>query len=83
MRELCRLEFGAGAEAGARRLLGDKHCSDGGVLKYLELRRLFIIAALPNSRKNNTGLVALHCAKPKVRGKTFEFDLRHVLAFYE
>ena len=64
MRELCRLEFGAGAggEAGARRLLGDLCCSDCGVLKYLELRRLFFIAALSNSRKNNRGLIALHCA---------------------
>ena len=41
MRELCRLEFGAGAEVGARRLHGDICCSDCGVLKYLELRRLF------------------------------------------
>ena len=43
MRELCRLEFGAGAEAGARRLLGDICCSDCGVLKYLELRHSRIV----------------------------------------
>ena len=57
MRELCRLEFGAGAggEAGARRLLGDLCCSDCGVLKYLELRRLFFIAALSNSEKKTGG----------------------------
>ena len=83
MRELSRLEIGAGVEVGARRLLGDICCSNCGVLKYLELRRLFFIAALLNSGKNNRGLIALHYAKAKVRGKTFEFDLCHVSTFYK